>query len=92
MQKESKRNLSRLFWDVNIPEEKLVSVLNGTIEPTPYLNASHIYSRLLMSTDWYEFLSLVPKSKWKEAVSEDVIAKLPTADLKERYRYARKFL
>lgn len=90
--KEIKFKLKSAFWDYNIPPEDLYDVFIGKKQKVGSVDAVLIYNRLLNTYDWYTLLKIVPPGKWKEMLSDNVLAIIFPKSLKNKYSYARKLL
>ena len=64
--------LTELFWDYQFREEDLQALLKGKIEKVGHLDRNQLYLRMLTSLGWYQIMSILPKRRLKEALSEPV--------------------
>lgn len=90
--KEIKLKLKTAFWDQNISTEDLYDIFIGKKQNVGSVNCVTIYNRLLNTYDWYTLLKIVPSRKWKEMLSDNVLAIIFPKSLKNKYFYARKLL
>jgi len=84
--------LTELFWDYQFREEDLQALLNGEIERVGHLDRNQLYLRMLLTLGWYQIMSILPKSRLKEALSEQVIENIRYKDLREKYYFAKRLL
>jgi len=84
--------LTELFWDYQFREEDLQALLKGKIEKVGHLDRNQLYLRMLTSLGWYQIMSILPKRRLKEALSEQVIEKIRFKDLREKYYFAKRLL
>ena len=88
---ELKRELRKVIWDYDIPDDEVLSIFKGE-KKTFSLTREKLYSRLLLSVSWYRLLDLFGLQKITELLSEDVLKYIWIAELRERFRYVRKVL
>jgi len=89
---EKEKLLSRLFWDLNIDAKQLNRLLTGEIKRAGAIGPVDLYYRLLTTYDWYTLLKMVPRDRLSQMLSDSVIGRIKSEDLRERFRYARQFL
>lgn len=87
-----KKKLKKLYWDYPVTGNDLYEVFIGDKKNIGSIDRRHIYGRLLASYDWYALLEMVPRQQWKVMLSDQVLAFLFPASLKNKYKYARKIL
>ena len=89
----AKKNLLlKLFWDLNIDVEQLNKLLSGEVRKAGAIETDDLYYRLLTTFDWHTLIKIVPRDKLLSMLSDAVIGRIKSEDLRERFRYARKFL
>ncbi len=84
--------LSKLFWDLNVDVEQLDKLLTGEVKRAGAIEAVDLYYRLLTTFDWHTLIKIVPRDRLLQMLSDAVIGKIKSEDLRERFRYARRFL
>lgn len=89
---EIKRKLKAAFWDRDIDINELYNSLQEKQQHTYPVDSNLLFSRILISIDWYSLLKIVPKEKWKCLFSTDVINLLFPKSLQKRYKYAGQVL
>nr|NJM02519.1 hypothetical protein [Desulfobacula sp.] len=88
---DKKRILQKLFWDRIIDPDYLLGLMEGMPERIPG-EKTDLYRRLLTSCDWYTLLQIFSIQTLKdEILKEEVIVRVFPEELKNRYRYARKY-
>lgn len=84
--------LKKYFWDYNFEEEDLQKVLAGEILRAGHLDKAGLFARILTSAKWYEVLHTIGINNLQEALSESVLVKIKSEDLKRKLRIARGIL
>lgn len=64
----------------------------GKIKTLPFFDKKLIFCRLLSTYDWHTLIKLIPEKLLREALTDDVLARLYPKELKEKYKYAREIL
>lgn len=90
--KEKEKLLSKLFWDLNVDVEQLNKLISGKARKAGAFEAADLYYRLLTSFDWYTLIKIVPPDRLLVMLNDAVISRIKSESLRERFRYARKFL
>ncbi len=84
--------LKKYFWDYNFEEEELQKVLDGRIIRTGHLDRAGLYARILTSAKWYDVVNTIGIDNLNEALSETVLKRIKSEDLKRKLRVAREIL
>lgn len=84
--------LKGLFWDYGFTEQELQDLLHGKIQRVGHLDRTGLYVRLLSSLRWYTILDLVGSDHLIDLLSDSVIARIHSDDLKKKYVTARRIL
>ena len=84
--------LKQLCWDTNLSEEELEELLWGKQTMIRGITSQNIYVKLLSSYNWYTLLKIAGKEKLREILTDDVIKKLKSKTLQQKYYYARAVL
>ncbi len=87
-----KSPLQKIFWDYEFSEEELQDLLHGKILKAGHLDKDGLYSRLLSSFRWYTILEYVGIEHLDELLSDTVISRLQSNDLKKKYAVAKRIL
>jgi hypothetical protein len=85
-------SLRQLFWDYDFSEEELQDLLRGNILRVGHLDRTGLYSRLLSSLNWYAILDLVGNDHLDDLLSDAVIGRIHSNDLKRKYATAKRVL
>lgn len=90
--KEKQNTLKKLFWDYDLQGEELQDILQGKILRAGHLDKEGIYTRLLSSLNWYAILDLAENDHLDEILSDAVIGRIHSRDLKKKYAIAKRIL
>ncbi len=85
-------SLKKLFWDYDFSEEELRDLLGGKIEYAGHLDRPGLYSRMLSSLGWYSILDLVGTEHIEELLSDSVLSRIHSKDLRSKYAAAKRVL
>ena len=88
---EIKNALKKIVWDYAIDETTLYAIFEGKTT-TFSLNKEKLYSRLLVSTQWYKLLDCLGLNGLKEILTDEVINSIWVKDVREKFVYAKKTL
>ena len=88
----AQHTLKKVFWDYEFSEEELRDLLAGKILNAGHLDKTGLYARLLSSLNWYAILDLVGKDHLDELLSDAVIGRLHSKDLRKKYGFAKRIL
>jgi hypothetical protein len=89
---EKKRILSRIYWDMKIDPDDLVSFLDKKVDEIQDIDEINFFCRLLSSCDWYTLLKLLSPDKINNILNDKIINRLYPKDLKIKFIYARDVL
>ena len=82
--------MKNLFWDLKLSQSEIQILLDRNEVNNP-LTAS-LYVRILSSVAWYKILDQLSEKQLQSALSDEVIGRIKSKSLKDRFRYARKML
>ena len=82
--------MKNLFWDMNLSQSEIQIILDQNNMGNP-LTAS-LYARILSSVAWYKILEQLNQKQLYSALSDEVIQKIKSKCLQERFIYARNML
>jgi hypothetical protein len=85
------RELKRIVWDYVIDEKTLYDIFEGKVSTFSF-NKEKLYSRLLLSTQWYRLLDCLGPGGLKEILTDEVINCIWIKDVREKFIYARNVL
>lgn len=86
-----RNELKRIVWDYAIDESALCAIFEGKTS-TFSLSREKLYSRLLLSTQWYRLLDCLGLNGLKEILTDEVIDSIWIKDVREKFIYARDAL
>ena len=86
------RLIKRLFWDQQVDAEKIDKFLQGEFQNIDFPRKGNIYYRILSGYTWYIVRELVAQCRLEEALKEEVVNRLKSNQLKDRFRYVRENL
>ena len=93
---QSRLNISEylkpLAWDVNLTVNELEDLYFGKKSMIGGVTSENIYVKLLGSYNWYTLLKIIENEKLRELLSDNVISKLKSKSLQQKYFYARSVL
>ena len=89
---EIKKKIKIAFWDREIDVEKLYNQLRDKSSDNYIVDQRLLFSRLLLSIDWYLLLKIIPSEKWKYLLDENNIAMIFPKALQQRFLYARRII
>ena len=89
---KNKQTLRKLFWDYDFSEDELQDLLSGRISLAGHLDRTGLYSRLLSSLDWYGILDIVGKDHLNDLLTDAVINRIYSLNLKQKYAIAKRVL
>jgi len=84
--------LKPLSWDLNLSEDDLEDLFSGKKNVIRGITSQNIYVKLLSSYNWYTILKIADKEKLREILTDDIITKLKSKALQQKYFYARSVL
>jgi hypothetical protein len=82
--------MKNLFWDLNISQSEIQILLDDNDLNNPLITS--LYARILSSFSWYKILKQLNKKQLQSALSDEVINKIKSKCLQERFKYARNIL
>ncbi len=90
--KQKRKLLYKIAWDIDIQADHLLQLLNDEIEEVCGFDKTSLFRRLLTTYDWHTLLKLVPAKDFKSILDDSVLDRLYPTDLKEKYLYAREII
>lgn len=88
---EIKKRLKMAFWDYHYSADDLYNVLYHDAQ-IDYLTKARIYQRLMETYSWYKLLELVPLENISPVLNSDIIKRLRSKALQERYFHVARIL
>ena len=80
------------MWDYNLPYEKIDDLLSGKIDRIGHYNAENLFVKMLESYPWFTIIDLLDSVQIKKLFTKDVIKKLKSPSLREKYFYVQSRL
>ena len=84
--------LKPLSWDVNLTEEEMEELFSGKKHVIRGVTQQNLYVKLLSSNNWYALLKIAGREKLRELLTDEIITKLKSKTLQQKYFYARDVL
>lgn len=84
--------LNQVLWDYNISAKDIDAVLTGRKESAGHYNREKIFRKLLESYSWFTILQLIPPHDVKLLLTNQVINKLRSQSLRNKYEFVRERL
>jgi len=93
MNKKLKENyLKQLMWDYNISPEDMEKLLSGEVDRVAHYNREGLLKKMLESFPWFVVVQMWGVTNIRKILTKEVIAKLRTPELRNKYTYVRKRL
>lgn len=93
MQPQEKRQLfKQIMWDYNIPPEAIEDVFAGKSKTAGHYTEETLFIKLLESYSWYTIIDLLGLEKINLLLTQKVIQRLRTPELRRQYEYVRERL
>lgn len=89
---EKNKLLSRLIWDYNIPADDIVAVLKGEKSRAGHYSREMLFRKLLESYSWFTIIQLLTPAEIQQMLTPQVISKLRSASLRQKYEFVQKRL
>ncbi len=93
MTREEKYNaLKKIFWDYDVdllPLDKFINIETDNIDEYIY---NLVVTRMLERLNWYDIIHILGIEQLKKILLPDIINRLRSNDLKERYERIRRIL
>ncbi|MFZ4591291.1 MAG: hypothetical protein ACOYN6_09855 [Ignavibacteria bacterium] len=86
------QSLKGYFWDYNFTDEELEKLLSGETEKAGHLDREGLYSRILSSAGWYKIVEIIGLKNMDNALSENVLKRIKSEELKRKLRIAKRIL
>ena len=83
--RQKKAYLKKAFWDTNCKADDLLLILYKKNTQIADITLERLYLRLLESYSWHRLVDIVPKEQLQEMLSGDIIEKLRSEKLRNRY-------
>lgn len=84
--------LKQILWDYNISVEDIEAVLQGDKKQAGHYNQEMIFLKILESYPWYTILQLFSPLQIKDLLTNQVIQKLRSPSLRQKYGFVKQRL
>ena len=90
----AKRNtvLKQILWDYDISVEDIEAVLRGDRKLAGHYTQEMIFLKILESYSWFTVLQLFSPIQIKQLLTTQVIKKLRSASLRQKYEFVQQRL
>ena len=85
----SKDLYKHLMWDYNISIDKIKELFSGKIKSIEHYNQETLFKKVLESLPWFSILQILDIQLKKKILTKEVIKKLRSPDLRNKYFYVR---
>ena len=89
---EKHRILKSIFWDYDISLLPLNKIIEGDIKAIESYEFKLMMNRMLERLNWYELLDILGAGLLKDLITPEIIGRLRSKELKERYERIRRIL
>ena len=79
----------QLMWDYNISTDKIDKLLSGEIKSIEHYNRETLFKKMLESLPWFSILQILDVQIIQKILTKEVIKKLRTPALRNKYFYVR---
>ncbi len=89
---ERKRLIKQILWDYSIPVEDVEALLKGEREMAGHYTREMIFQKIIESYPWFTVIQLFKPQEIKELLTHQVIGKLRSPSLRQKYEFVRNRL
>lgn len=89
---EKSKIFKQIAWDYKISPEEIEAVLLDNKVKAGHYSRTEIFKKLLESYPWFTILNLLPVESVQELLSDELIRKLRSASLRNKYTYVKSRL
>lgn len=90
--KERRKILKQISWDYNISPEEIDAVLKGEKKLAGHYTREKLFLKLIESYPWFTIINLFNLNEIKILLTSELISKLRSPALREKYGFVRKRL
>ncbi len=84
--------LSQMLWDYNIATEDIEAVLKGEKKRVGHYTSEMLFQKMLESYSWFTVVQLLGPNEIKNLLTNQVINKLRSPSLRQKYEFVQKRL
>ena len=89
---ERQKLLRQILWDYNIPEEDIESALKDENKTARHYNREMLFLKIIESYPWFTVIQLFNPTEIKDLLTSQVISKLRSPSLRQKYEFVQKRL
>lgn len=89
---ERQKLLKQILWDYNIPEEDIEAVLKDEKKTIRHYNREMLFLKIIESYPWFTVIQLFNPIEIKYLLTSQVISKLRSPSLRQKYEFVQKRL
>lgn len=89
---ERDKLLQQIVWDYSFPLEEIIAVLKGEKTNIGHYNREMLFQKIIESYSWFTVLQLFTPTEIKILLTNQVIAKLRSPSLRQKYEFVQKRL
>lgn len=86
------RLINQILWDYDIAVEDAEAVLRGEEKLAGHYNTEMIFLKIIESYSWFTILQLFTPEEVKYLLTNQIIKKLRTPSLRQKYEFVQKRL
>ena len=91
-EQEIVKRLDQASQGLDVPTAELFRLLKGEISKAGWISINNLYAELLLLNEWDEVKEMIPKERWSEVLSDNVIRILFPRSLRGKYLAVREKL
>ena len=84
--------LKQILWDYNISAKDIDAVLRGEKETAGHYNRDMLFQKIIESYSWFTIIQLFTPNDVKFLLNNQVINKLRSPSLRQKYEFVQKRL
>jgi hypothetical protein len=89
---ERNKLLNQILWDYNIHTEDIEAVLKGQKIMAGHYTREILFQKIIESYSWFTIIQLLTPEEIQNLLTRQVIDKLRSPSLREKYEFVRKRL
>ena len=89
---ERNKLLNQILWDYNIPTEDIEAVLRGDKTKAGHYTRETLFQKMIESYSWFTIIQFFTPEEIQNLLTSQVIDKLRSPSLREKYEFVRKRL
>ncbi len=89
---ERNKLLNQILWDYNVPAEDVEAVLKNEKKFAGHYTREMIFQKMLESYSWFTIIQLLPANEIQNLLTNQVISKLRSPSLRQKYEFVQKRL